>query len=84
MVGKSLRDRLHTLSTVATQIRHHHASIQDAATTAKDALLSRRLTVTGPALSCSVLPLRAAGRELNTMDIDRLRDVTRDQHGTAR
>lgn len=58
MVDKALRDRLQTLSEVATEVRHHRAAIQDAATSAKDDLLTRRLTITGPALSCSVLPLR--------------------------
>ncbi len=64
MVDKALRDRLQTLSTAATAIRHHRASVQNAATTAKDQLLTRRLTITGPALSCSVLPLRAADSTL--------------------
>ncbi|PZE88868.1 SNF2-related protein [Curtobacterium sp. MCBD17_008] len=58
MVDKALRDRLHTLSEAATEIRHHRASIQETAVSAKDQLLTRRLTITGPALSCSVLPLR--------------------------
>jgi len=58
MVDKALRDRLQTLSDVATEVRHHRASVQDAAASAKDVLLTRRLTITGPALSCSVLPLR--------------------------
>ncbi|PZF66716.1 ATP-dependent helicase [Curtobacterium sp. MCPF17_047] len=58
MVDRALRDRLQTLSEVATAVRHHRASIQDAAASAKDQLLTRRLTITGPALSCSVLPLR--------------------------
>jgi superfamily II DNA or RNA helicase len=58
MVDKALRDRLQTLSDVATEVRNHRASIQDAAASAKDDLLTRRLTITGPALSCSVLPLR--------------------------
>lgn len=64
MVDKALRDRLQMLSTVAAEVRHHRASIQDAASTAKDTLLARRLTITGPALSCSVLPLRAADTTL--------------------
>jgi hypothetical protein len=64
MVDKALRDRLHTLSEVATAVRHHRASIQDAAASAKDQLLTRRLTITGPALSCSVLPLRTTDADL--------------------
>ncbi|QWS34919.1 DEAD/DEAH box helicase [Curtobacterium aetherium] len=49
---------------MAAAIRHHQASIQNAATTAQDTLLTRRVTITGPALSCSVLPLRAADTTL--------------------
>jgi superfamily II DNA or RNA helicase len=64
MAEKALHDRLQTLSAAATAIRHHRASIQDAATTAQDTLLTRRLTITGPALSCSVLPLRPADSTL--------------------
>lgn len=64
MVDKATRDRLQTLSTAAKAIRHYRASIQDTAATAKDTLLTRRVTITGPALSCSVLPLRAADTTL--------------------
>lgn len=83
MVERVIRERLRVLAEVAAEVRRHRASVEDAAAAARADLLGRRFTVRGPALSCSVLPLRRDDGGLASALADAAGLPSADQHADS-